>query len=46
VIEVATRKVEIVGIHSDPRETQMLQWARKPGISQTPKTASSRTSSS
>jgi len=28
VIEVATRKVEIVGIHADPCETQMLQWAR------------------
>jgi putative transposase len=28
VIELATRKVEIVGIHADPCETQMLQWAR------------------
>jgi transposase InsO family protein len=28
VIKVATRKVEIVGIHADPCETQMLQWAR------------------
>jgi len=28
VIEIATRKVEIVGIHADPCETQMLQWAR------------------
>ena len=28
VIEVATRKVEIVGIHADPCEQQMLQWAR------------------
>jgi hypothetical protein len=28
VIELATRKVEIVGIHADPCETQMMQWAR------------------
>ena len=28
VIDVATRKVEIVGIHHEPCETQMLQWAR------------------
>ena len=28
VIELATRKVEIVGIHADPCETQMIQWAR------------------
>ena len=28
VVEIATRKVEIVGIHSDPCETQMIQWAR------------------
>ena len=28
VIEIATRKVEIVGIHTDPCETQMMQWAR------------------
>ena len=28
VIELATRKVEIVGIHADPCEVQMLQWAR------------------
>ena len=28
VIEIATRKVEIVGIHADPCETQMMQWAR------------------
>jgi transposase InsO family protein len=28
VIEIATRKVEIVGIHADPCEIQMLQWAR------------------
>jgi putative transposase len=28
VIELATRKVEIVGIHTDPCETQMIQWAR------------------
>ena len=28
VIEIATRKVEIVGIHADPCETQMLQYAR------------------
>ena len=28
VIELATRKVEIVGIHADPCETQMVQWAR------------------
>jgi hypothetical protein len=25
---LATRKVEIVGIHADPCETQMIQWAR------------------
>jgi hypothetical protein len=30
VIELATRKVEIVGIHADPGETQMMQWARNP----------------
>jgi transposase InsO family protein len=28
VIEVATRKVEIVGIHENPSEVQMMQWAR------------------
>ena len=28
VIELATRKVEIVGIHADPCEMQMTQWAR------------------
>ena len=28
VIDLATRKVEIAGIHADPCETQMLQWAR------------------
>ena len=28
VIELATRKVEIAGIHADPCETQMIQWAR------------------
>ena len=28
VVELATRKVEIVGIHVDPCEQQMLQWAR------------------
>jgi transposase InsO family protein len=28
VIEVATRKVEIVGIHENPCEDQMMQWAR------------------
>jgi hypothetical protein len=28
VIEIATRKVEIVGIHPDPCEEQMMQWAR------------------
>lgn len=28
VIDVATRKVEIAGIHCDPCETQMVQWAR------------------
>ena len=28
VIELATRKVEIIGIHADPCETQMIQWAR------------------
>jgi len=28
VIELATRKVEIVGIHKDPCEDQMMQWAR------------------
>ena len=27
-IEIATRKVEIVAVHADPCETQMLQWAR------------------
>ena len=28
VIDLATRKVEIAGIHADPCETQMVQWAR------------------
>jgi hypothetical protein len=28
VLELSTRKVEIVGIHARPCETQMLQWAR------------------
>ena len=28
MIELATRKVEIVGIHEDPCEDQMMQWAR------------------
>ena len=28
VIDVSTRRVEIAGIHSDPCEIQMLQWAR------------------
>ena len=28
VLELSTRKVEIVGIHAQPCETQMLQWAR------------------
>ena len=28
VIDLATRKVEIAGIHADPCEQQMLQWAR------------------
>lgn len=28
VIDLATRKVEIVGIHAEPCETQMIQWAR------------------
>ena len=28
VVEIATRKVQIVGIHSDPCEEQMIQWAR------------------
>jgi len=28
VIELATRRVQIVGIHADPCEKQMLQWAR------------------
>ena len=28
VIDLATRKVEIAGIHADPCEAQMLQWAR------------------
>ena len=28
VIHLATRRVEIAGIHADPCETQMLQWAR------------------
>ena len=28
VIDVATRKVEITGIHADPCEFHMLQWAR------------------
>ena len=28
VIELATRKVEIAGIHADPCEAQMIQWAR------------------
>jgi len=28
VIDLATRRVQIAGIHADPCETQMLQWAR------------------
>ena len=28
VLDLATRKVEIVGIHTNPCETQMIQWAR------------------
>jgi len=28
VIDLATRRVEIVGVHHDPCEAQMLQWAR------------------
>ena len=28
VIDVSTRRVEIAGIHADPCEIQMLQWAR------------------
>ena len=28
VLELSTRKVEIVGTHADPCEAQMLQWAR------------------
>ena len=28
VIDVSTRRVQIAGIHVDPCETQMLQWAR------------------
>ncbi len=28
VIDLATRRVQIAGIHVDPCETQMLQWAR------------------
>jgi hypothetical protein len=28
VIDLSTRRAEIVGIHADPCETQMLQWAR------------------
>jgi hypothetical protein len=28
VIDLSTRRAEIVGIHPDPCETQMLQWAR------------------
>lgn len=28
VIELATRRVEIAGVHVDPCEKQMLQWAR------------------
>ena len=28
VIDVSTRKVQIAGVHADPCETQMLQWAR------------------
>jgi putative transposase len=28
VLELSTRKVEVVGIHADPCEAQMLQWAR------------------
>jgi transposase InsO family protein len=28
VIDISTRRVEIAGIHADPCETQMLQWAR------------------
>jgi hypothetical protein len=27
VLELSTRKVEIVGIHADPCEAQMLHWA-------------------
>jgi transposase InsO family protein len=28
VIDVSTRRVRIAGIHADPCETQMIQWAR------------------
>jgi len=28
VIDLATRRVQIAGIHADPCEAQMLQWAR------------------
>jgi hypothetical protein len=28
VIDISTRRVQIVGIHADPCETQMIQWAR------------------
>jgi hypothetical protein len=28
VIDLATRRVQIAGIHADPCETQMVQWAR------------------
>jgi transposase InsO family protein len=28
VIDLATRRVQIAGIHADPCETQMMQWAR------------------
>jgi transposase InsO family protein len=28
VIDIASRKIEIAGIHPDPCETQMVQWAR------------------
>jgi hypothetical protein len=28
VIDLATRRVQIAGIHADPCETQMIQWAR------------------
>lgn len=29
VIDLSTRRVEVVGVHADPCETQMIQWARK-----------------